>query len=269
MRICIIGLTRMPDEHVAFMEDRLRSICGRVIAPDTEIHFRAPKGGPLVPMENMADYRNPYFCHLINSNVIECVAAADKEGFDAMVINCFDDPGMKEARAFSRSLVFGLSEPTFAYAAQLGPRLGGLVPNLPGQVAFVENQVRQFGLWDRFITNGVRADEGDTARDFTAAMADPSVMTGRLLRQAKQMVDEGAEAIVLACGGLGLLFETAGIYSLAYGNEQVAIVSPLTVAVKTAENSVTFQNSLGMPVLARRRSQDDFHRFREGWGLAH
>jgi len=267
MKICVVNITRILDEHMPGMEEMVRTITGRVTAPGTEIFVRAPKTGPTSQFEKMADFRNPYFCHLIVNQVIECIAEADEEGFDAFVVNCFDDPGVRQARSFARGLVFGLCEPTFGYAAQLGGRLGGLVPSLPGQVAFVENQVRDFGFWDRFIANGVRADEGDTAKDYAAALSKPSIMSERLLRQSANMVDEGAEAIVSACGGIGMLFELAGIYALEHRGQQIPIVNPLSIAVKTAENSVLFQKSLGMPLFERNRARADFARYRNEWGL--
>jgi allantoin racemase len=267
MRICIVNITRIPDEHMPAMEDTVRKIAGRVTAPGTELFVRAPKTGPTSEFEKMADFRDPYFCHLIVNQVIETINAADEEDFDAFVVNCFDDPGVRQARSFARGLVFGICEPTFGYAAQMGGRLGGLVPSLPGQVAFVENQVREFGLWDRFITNGVQADEGDTAKDYGAAMGRPEIMTERLLRQSARLVDQGAEAIVSACGGIGMLFELANIYSLQHRGQTIPIINPLSIAVKTAENSVLFRKQLGLPVFERNRARENAARFRKEWNL--
>lgn len=267
MRICIVNITRVPEEHMPAMEGMVRKIAGPVLAPGTELFVRAPKKGPTSEFERMADFRDPYFCHLIINQVTETIAEADEEDFDAFVVNCFDDPGVRQARSFARGLVFGICEPTFGYAAQMGLRLGGLVPSLPGQVAFVENQVREFGLWDRFITNGVQADEGDTAKDYGAAMSKPQIMTERLLRQSARLVDQGAEAIVSACGGIGMLFELANIYGFEHRGKQIPIINPLSVAVKTAENSVLFRKKLGMPIFERNRAREDVARFRESWGL--
>ena len=267
MRICIVNITRVPDEHMPAMEGMVRKIAGPILAPGTELFVRAPKNGPTSEFERMADFRDPYFCHLIVNQVAETIAEADEEDFDAFVVNCFDDPGVRQARSFARGLVFGICEPTFGYAAQMGLRLGGLVPSLPGQVAFVENQVREFGLWDRFITNGVQADEGDTAKDYGAAMSKPQIMTERLLRQSARLVDQGAEAIVSACGGIGMLFELSNIYSFEHRGKQIPIINPLSVAVKTAENSVLFRKKLGMPIFERNRAREDVARFREAWRL--
>lgn len=267
MKICIVNITRIPDEHMPAMEEMVGMITKRVTAPGTEIFVRAPKTGPTSQFEKMADFRDPYFCHLIVNQVIETIYQADEEGFDAYVVNCFDDPGVRQARSFARGLVFGICEPTFGYAAQLGGRLGGLVPSLPGQVAFVENQVREFGLWDRFISNGVQADEGDTAKDYGTAMSTPSIMTERLLRQSARLVDQGAEAIVSACGGIGMLFDLANIYSFEHRGKRIPIINPLTIAVKTAENSVLFRQQLDLPVFERNRARDNAARFRKEWGM--
>ena len=272
MRICVVNLARIADEHVAFMERIVQAICRRVLEADTEVAFRAPQIGPLTPFERMADYRNSYFSHLIAGQVIETIIAADREGFDAIVVNCFDDPGVRESRSMVRAQVFGLCDPTLAYAAVLGDRLGALVPNLPGQVNFVENQIRAFGLSGRFVANGVRADTGRTAEDFAAAMQQPSLLTGRLRQQARELVEAGAEVIVMACGGLGLVCELDRCYQLEHAGMRVPLVSPLSVAVKTAEMTVRLQRALGMPGTSqahalRALASADRERFRRDFGL--
>ncbi len=80
-------------------------------------------------------HRNPYYEFLIGGAVVDTIVAAEGEGFDAFVINCFDDPGMKPARSVVETPIFGLVEPTFFWAAQLGAKFGALVPDMPGQVS--------------------------------------------------------------------------------------------------------------------------------------
>jgi Asp/Glu/hydantoin racemase len=135
--------------------------------------------------------------------VIETIVAADREGFDALVVNCFDDPGVKEARALIDTPVFGLSEPTFYYACQLGEKLGALVPDMPGQVAFVRNQFEALGIGSRLIANGVRAESKPFRESLAEALHNPQAMIDRLTVQARELVDDGANVIVIACGGLG------------------------------------------------------------------
>lgn len=272
LRLCVVNLARLEEAHVPAMEDLVRGIGARVVEPGTTIDFRSPLRGPLTPFERMSDYRNTWFAHLVTGHVIETIAAADREGFDAIVVNCFDDPGVREARSLVRAQLFGLSEPTFGYAAMLGERLGGLVPNLPGQVNYVAGQVRAFGLEGRFVLDGVRADCGRTDLDFATAMQDPAPMIARIEDIARGMIDAGAEVIVNLCGGLGMVCEMANRYSIEHAGMQVPWVSPLSVAIKMAEATVRLQRGTGLPGISRAHARQaldpaDVSRIRAGFEL--
>jgi allantoin racemase len=204
--------------------------------------------------------------------VIETIKAADREGFDALVVNCFDDPGVKEARALIDTPVFGLSEPTFHYACQLGEKIGALVPDMPGQVAFVRNQFEAAGLGSRLIANGVRAESKPFRESLAEALQNPQAMIDRLKQQSQELVDDGANVIVIACGGLGQFCGLLNFHAFEYKGAIVPVVSPLTVAVKTAETMVTLQRALGTTipsyVHAKRLSTEDVDRIDTAFGVS-
>ncbi len=272
MEICIVNIVRVPEEYLDGSRQTIEACCRKVLNADTKLAFRVPNRGPWPRPENMEDHRNPYFCHLITHEVIETIARADVEGFDAIVVNCFDDPGVKEARSFARTPIFGLSEATFLYACLLGGRLGALVPDMPGQVAFVQKQIDDMGLSTRMIRNGVRAERKRFVESFPEALANPRTMVERLSLQACEMVDEGADVIVMACGGLGQICGVAGFHTLAHNGATIPVVNPLTTAVKTAEMAVAMRKALGTPIpseahAGKRLSPKDYVRYREGFGL--
>jgi allantoin racemase len=264
MKIAIINITPVPEQYLGNSEKTVAACCGHVINFDTTLHFRAPKVGPVSMPQYIEDYRNPYFQNLMVREVIETIVAADREGFDALVVNCFDDPGVKEARALIDTPVFGLSEPTFHYACQLGEKIGALVPDMPGQVAFVRNQFEAAGLGSRLIANGVRAERKPFRESLAEALRNPQPMIDRLKLQTQELVDDGANVIVIACGGLGQFCGLLNFHGFEYNGAIVPVVSPLTVAVKTAETMVTLQRALGTTipsyVHAKRLSREDVDR---------
>lgn len=272
MKICVINITPVPDEYLGHNRAVVDACCAGVLLPDTELAFRAPARGPMSLPRYLEDYRNPYFQHCVTHEVIATLIAADREGFDALVVNCFDDPGVREARGLIKTPVFGLSEPTFHYACQLGAKLGALVPDMPGQVAFVQNQIEAMGLGGRMIRDGVRAESKRFTESFAEALQYPQAMVDRLAAQGRQMVDDGADVIVIACGGLGQICGVAGFHALGYRDTVVPVINPLTVAVKTAETMVAMQRALGTPlpsrVHAKRLSDEDVARIQSGFGVA-
>jgi allantoin racemase len=238
-----------------------------VLNADTELAFRAPKAGLALGVDGLEYHRNPYYEHLLSGVVVDLIVAADQEGFDAFVINCFDDPGLKQARSVVETPVFGLVEPTFHWAMGLGAKFGALVPDMPGQVTYVTRQIEQLGLGHRLIANGVRAERKRFVDSFGEALTDTHPMIERLKTQAREMVDEGADVIVIACGGLGQVAGNAGWHTLDHRGALIPVVNPLTTAVKTAEMSVAMGKGLGYQIPSRvhagtRLSPDDFQRFR-------
>jgi Asp/Glu/hydantoin racemase len=138
---------------------------------------------------------------------------------------------------------------------------------MPGQVTYVTTQIEQLGLGDRLIANGVRAERKRFVDSFGEALTDTRPMIERLQAQSREMVDEGADFIVIACGGLGQVAGNAGWHTLEHRGALIPVVNPLTTAVKTAEMSVAMGNGLGYQIPSRvhagtRLSPEDFERFR-------
>ena len=267
MRLCVVNIIPVPEEYLPASRANIEACCRRVLHPDTVLEFRAPSAGLMLGTDGLEYHRNPYYEHLIAGAVVDTIVKADGEGFDAFIINCFDDPGLKQARSLVETPVFGLVEPTFAWASQLGHKFGALVPDMPGQVAYVTRQIEQLGLGHRLIANGVRAERKRFVDSFGEALRDTRPMVERLAAQAREMVDEGADVIVIACGGLGQICGNAGFHTLEHRGALIPVVNPLTTAVKTAEMAVAMGKALGYQIPSRvhagtRLSQEDRERFR-------
>lgn len=267
IRLCVVNIIPVPDEYLPISRANVEACCRRVLHADTALEFRAPKAGLMLGTDGLEYHRNPYYEHLIAGAVVDTIVAADEEGFDAFVINCFDDPGLKQARSLVETPVFGLVEPTFAWAGQLGAKFGALVPDMPGQVSYVTRQIEQLGMADRLIPDGVRAERKRFVNSFGEALADTRPMVERLKAQAREMVDEGADVVVIACGGLGQVCGNAGFHMLEHRGARIPVVNPLTTAVKTAEMAVAMGRGLGYDTPSRvhagtRLSPEDRVRFR-------
>lgn len=248
MKLCIVSIVPIPEDYLDTARNGIEHSCRRVLHPDVELVLRAPSSGPSLGPAGLEYHRNPYFEHLIGGGVIETIMDAADEGFDAFIVNCFDDPGVRQARSLIDVPIFGLAEPTFRWASMLGGRFGALVPDMPGQVAYVTSQIAQLGLSDRLIPNGVRAERKRFVDSFGEAIADPAPMIDRLRTQAGEMVDEGAEVIVIACGGLGQICGAGTFHTLDHRGAAIPVVNPLTTAVKMAEMAVAMRRGLGYDI---------------------
>jgi allantoin racemase len=150
-------------------------------------------------------------------------------GHDAVVIACFSDPGLDEARGLVSIPVVGIEESSLHLAAQLGRRFTILTSRAARVPAKVEH-VERLGLSSRLAS--VRPLEmGVLEMD-----AEPDRAVARILEVGAGAVrDDGAEVIVLGCAGLA---GHAAALSTTLG---VSVIDPSPVALATAEMLVRLQ----------------------------
>lgn len=138
----------------------------------------------------------------IESEVDSVLAAAEVirmleslPDLDAYLIACFGDPGLDAARELTSAPVVGIGEAAYE-AAGLVSKQFAVVTTLPRGVAALEDAVARRGLASRCV--GIVplqipvSDQGTDHPDTTAA----------IIAVGQRLIDDGAEAVVLACGGM-------------------------------------------------------------------
>lgn len=189
--------------------------------PDTEVEVRSLERGP----EHL-EYH--YYGALVLPDVLHMLRQAEQEGFDAAVVGCFYDPGLKEAREVVEGMPVVFPEEACVYqAATMVDRFSILVGRRKWIPVMREN-VERYGLGSRLASlrplqmgvHDFQKDHDETRR--------------RMLDQARKAVEEdGAEAIILGCtiefGFFQELQERLGVPVLD------ATVTPFKVAELKAE----------------------------------
>jgi allantoin racemase len=201
------------------MTASISAFLGRVRRPDTHLTVVRLEGAPAA-IQSATD------AALATPLLLEKVRWANAEGFDAIVLACFSDPGLEAAREVSDILVLGIQETTLHIAACLGHKYTILTP-LSARIASKEQDVRRFKA--EAACASVRALEMTVAE----TEAEPARTKARILEVARQAVEEdGAEVLVLGC---------AGMVGYAHDVERalgVVVLDPTTVAFKIAESLV-------------------------------
>lgn len=147
------------------------------------------------------------------------------EGWDAVILGCFGDPGLDAFRELLSIPVVGPGEASALFAASLGHRFS-VITITDSVVPSLERQVRNAGLAEKLA--GVRAVnipvlELHHDRDRTIAAV---VSAGReALRQDR------ADTLILGCMSMGFL-EIAEAVSAELG---VPVVNPARAGVRFAE----------------------------------
>ncbi len=177
--------------------------------------------------------------------VIRGAIEAEREGYDVFFMNHFQDVGLYEARAAVNIPVLGLGEATLLHACTMGRKLGLLAIN-PAFIPAHNEQISRYGLQQRIA--GIRAMAANIS-DYMEAFASPakrSELQAVFEREARRLIDSGADVIV----------PTGGIPMMLFGKEPDAhvdgapIVNGVTVVVKAAEMAVKLKR-LGVAVVSR------------------
>ena len=89
LRILVVGPTSAPWSAIA---DEVAADLARLTQPGIELEYRCTGGGP-------ASIRDSTDAAAAAPFVVRTVQAAEHEGFDAVIVDCTDDPGVAMARA--------------------------------------------------------------------------------------------------------------------------------------------------------------------------
>ena len=270
MRLCLVHITELPDEFHDVWFGAVQQSFNKVLRPDTEVVLKPIKQG--LKGDNVLDFDNPYYALMDKREIVEAFIEADKEGFDAASVHCFGDPGVKEARAVVSIPIFGPAESTMHFACQLGRKFAIIGTNMPGQPGQLAEQVRQHGLEERLIPNGIRFDKEPFAEVWEKWLGNPQLAADAVAEVAEECVADGADVIVLGCAGTSLLCSMVGFNKITVGGQVIPILDSVMVAMKMAEMAVDISKGTGLPIPSRTRnyvlpSKEDWARVRSAFGL--
>ena len=134
--------------------------------------------------------------------LLRLVDKAAARGARAIIIGCFDDTGLAQARARVACPVLGIGEAAYAQAARLGRF--SVVTTLPVSIPVLAANVAALGLSDRCAR--IRAS-GVPVLDLET---DPGTAIPRVLAEVRAAVaEDDIGAIVLGCAGMVHVAEAA------------------------------------------------------------
>ena len=133
---------------------------------------------------------------LINApHAVKLAIQGEKDGYDAIFINCFGDPGVHAARECVDIPVFGGFEPAMLIAMGLADRIG-VVTIMPNVVPVLHRHAAAAHLDGRLVS--VR-DVGIPVLD----LCDHQKLCNAVVRESILAIQQdGVQAIVLGCTGM-------------------------------------------------------------------
>ena len=193
-----------------------------VVGPDTELSHAEIDRGP-------ASIECAFDEALAAPDTIAKIVEAERDGVDAVVINCMGDPGMHGGREAVSIPVVGPGEATMHIASMLGHSFS-VITVLDTLRPQFENQAKVYGVRDklasvRSVDIPVLDLEVDRAR-----------MVNALIEQAIRAIEEdGADVLIFGCTGMLGAADQVQQGLAARGYDGVPVIDSMVAAVKLAE----------------------------------
>lgn len=188
------------------------------VSAGVEVDVGLPRSGPGA-VESRTD------AALTVPELLHGVVAAEKDGYDAVIVSCYSDPGMEAARELVSIPVLGSGQASMHVAAQLGSRFSIIAPGSGGGSRAYENS-RKYGLGaSHASTRGVGLSVMDLARDREQTLT-------RIAEIGREAVEQDrADVLILGCMSMAF-HDITGELGERIG---VPVVNPVPASLSLAE----------------------------------
>lgn len=242
MKICFINVTPEIPER---LEQDLYKLAKKIGRPDTEFGIKCTKVG----YSRLKLVQYDYFRLLNAPQIIEAMLEAQQEGYDALISNCSLDAGWTEAKEVLDIPTIAITQTTLAYATLLGQRFGIVTLNEPKFVNVYYALLRKYGLEGQAIRNNpVRSMALPSDVAVTDGMKNPQLIIDSVKETATELINDGAEVIMIGCGVYSPICTEAGLTTMMDG--KVPVLDPVVISFKIAEVMVDLKRSIGLPTIS-------------------
>lgn len=190
--------------------------------PNTEVHVASLQSS--VGLMDNLEYRT--YNALIASDLLKATRQASKEGFDAMIIGCFYDPYLLDAREISGDMI--VVSPCHS-SIEIALKLSNKFSVIIGQKKWEHEMhatIREYGYGEHL------ASFRDVNMNVCEFQKDHDITAKTLYQTSKKAVEEDfAESIILGCTC------EFGFYQKIQDELQVPVIDPSLAALKQAEQA--------------------------------
>lgn len=151
---------------------------------------------------------------------------AEREGYDAVIVYCFGDPALTSIKEALDIPVVGLNEPSIHLASLLGRKFSIIGVGGKECDGLTYDKVAVYGLSHKLTsTRVVDVKVLEIKKEFNK-------LVDLLLEEGRRAIEDGADVLVLGCGGL------LNIAEILHEKLKVPVIDPGLVALKIAEDLV-------------------------------
>ena len=198
-------------------------------------------------LKRASDTVFPFPILLNKVDVVEQFIAAGRGGADGAMVACSGDPGVAEARTLLSVPVVGPMEAALHLACTYGYKVGIVTVADKSWSEYCEMMVNAYGLGTRLT--GVKRIKVPSMEAFTVGFQNPEVVAKAVAETANELVEAGADAIVIGSAGLSVMSSAAGLTRTP--DSGAPIFDCLTVGLKMTELRVDLTKKFGLPEASR------------------
>lgn len=221
MKIMYLNPLGLPDYDQTFAD-----MARQYKEPDNEVHVCSLN--PSVGAMNNLEYRT--YEALVTGDIIKATRQAAVDGFDALVIGCFYDPSLDDARQIGGGMiVVAPCQSSVETALRLSSRYSIIIGQWLWHDQMYET-VRRYGYEQQL------ASFRSVDMSVEEMVANPEEAATRIQEQASQAIAEDkAETIVLGCT------LEIGFYQTVQAAIGVPVIDPSIAALKAAEHGAAMK----------------------------
>jgi allantoin racemase len=197
-------------------QKRREKMANRFVNPNNQVEVKAATSGP-TSIESAVEEE---------MSVPEVLRSLLSFGhrYDAAVLGCFGDPGLRAARELVKFPVIGPAESSIYLSQQIGDRFGVLVA-LPRDIPTTRAMVARYEMAHKLASIQPLSIP-------VLDLAEKREKTKKELIRASRLAEkEGAECLILGCMSLAFLLAD----ELVQDKASIPILNPAKIALKTAE----------------------------------
>jgi len=222
MRILYINPVGSPQ-----FDEGMKGVLQKSASEATQVDVVSLKRGP-----HHVEYM--YYEALVMADVLHAVKDAENNGYDAVVLGCFYDLALQEAREVSeRMVVTAPAESCMLHACSLGDKFSIVVGRRKWVPQMMGNVVR-YGLRDRLASFKV-LNLG--VLDFQREKEETERRQRKVIKEA--IDEDGAEVIILGCTA------EFGFWATLQKEFHVPVLDPVITPFKHAEHLVGLRDRFG------------------------
>lgn len=173
--------------------------------------------------------------------VFNKIIQAEREGYDAVAIGCFQDPALYEGREVVSIPVLSLGETSMHVACMLGRKFSVVIAFHEKQAEMYERIALSYGLRERMVPfHGM----GLSLSELVKGLREPKKCVEKFREKAEVAVRAGAEVVIPGCGILDLILVKNNIREV----EGTLVLPVDSTLVKFTEAMVDLNKALGVEV---------------------